>query len=88
MKHDADFMEPINRDLAARRAARCVLNVSENASPKELKRAYREAAIAHHPDHNGNTKKANKRFALIKGAYELLAFDEPCDVLLEVEPSP
>lgn len=82
MKHDSEFMERINRDLKARKIASRILNVQHDASVEELKRAYREAAIAHHPDHNGNTPEANKRFALIKCAYELLVFDKPCDALL------
>lgn len=82
MKHDSEFMERINRDLAARKAARRLLDVQENASIEQLKRAYREAAITHHPDHNKSTSEANRRFALIKCAYELLAFDKPCDELL------
>ena len=82
MKHDSEFMERINRDLAARKAARRVLGVRENASAEELKTAYRDAAIEHHPDHKGNTAEANKRFALIKCAYELLALNKPCDELL------
>jgi len=83
LKHDSEFMERINRDLAARKAARRLLGVAENASAEQLKRAYREVAIAHHPDHKGNSAEANRRFALIKCAYELLAFDKPCDELLE-----
>ena len=82
MKHDFEFMERINRDLTARKIASRMLGVEENTSAERLKRAYREAAIAHHPDHNGNTTEANKRFALIKCAYELLAFDKPCEALL------
>lgn len=76
-------MERINRDLTARKTASRILNVQENAGAQQLKRTYREAAIAHHPDHNGNTAEANRRFALIKCAYELLAFDKPCDEILE-----
>jgi len=75
-------MERINRDLAARKAARRILGVAENGGAEQLKRAYRQAAIQHHPDHKGNTAEANRRFALIQCAYELLAFDKPCDELL------
>jgi hypothetical protein len=82
VKHDDDFMESINRDLAARRAARQILGVGENASAEEVAKAYRRAAIAEHPDHNGNTEQANRKFALIRCAYELLAFDTPCEALL------
>jgi curved DNA-binding protein CbpA len=83
MKHDLDFMDPINRDLKARRIARKLLEVSEGANEEELKRAFRRAAVACHPDHVGNTEDANRRFALIKCAYELLANDKPCEELLE-----
>ena len=82
MKHDLNFMDRINRDLTARKAARRLLGVGADASPEDLKRAYRRAARAHHPDHNTNNDEANRKFTLIKCAYELLAFDTPCDALL------
>ena len=82
MKNDSEFMERINRDLAARKAARRILGVAESANATQVKRAYRKAAIEHHPDHKGNTAEANRRFALIRCAYELLAIDRPCDELL------
>jgi preprotein translocase subunit Sec63 len=82
MRDDPDFMERISRDLAARAAACEILEVEEGADEEQLKRAYRIAAIRHHPDHNGNTAEANRIFALIKCAYDLLAFDKPCDALL------
>jgi hypothetical protein len=82
MKHDPNFMERINRDLAARKAAHRILDVPEDANQEQIKRAYRIAAIQYHPDHNGGTGEANRRFTLIKCAYELLVFDKPCDALL------
>lgn len=86
MKNDPNFMDGINRDLAARKVARRILGVRENASAEQLKRAYRDAAVEQHPDHNGNTAEANRRFTLIRKAFELLAFDRSCDTLLaEVE---
>ena len=54
MKHDADFLEPINRDRAVREAPRRGFDVQDDANPKELKRTDREGAIAHHPGHDGN----------------------------------
>ena len=83
MKHDPDFMEKINRELEARKAAAMILEVSELADSDTLKKAYRKATIKHHPDHNGNTPEANKRFILVKCAYDLLAFDTPCGILLQ-----
>ncbi len=83
MKNDPDFMDRVNHDLAARQAARRILGVPENATAEQLKRAYRDAAVEQHPDHNGNTAEANRRFTLIRQAFELLAFDRPCDALLD-----
>jgi preprotein translocase subunit Sec63 len=83
MKHDPDFMDKINKDLEARKAAALILGVSETADSQTLKKAYKEASIKYHPDHNGNTAEANQRFILVKCAYELLAFDTPCDLLLK-----
>ena len=83
MKHDPDFMEKITRDLEARKAACRILDVEEMPDKQQLKKAYRRAAVKYHPDHNGNSPEANKKFTLIKCAYELLAFDKPCDKILE-----
>jgi len=83
MKHDPDFMDSINRELKARKLACELLEVPEDAGDEELKRAFRRAAVACHPDHVGNTEGANSRFALIKCAYEFLANDKPCSELLE-----
>ena len=82
MKHNPNFMDPINADLQARKAARQLLEVEEFADKDELKRAYRKAAIKYHPDHSGNTDEANKKFILVKCAYELLAFNKYSDELL------
>jgi len=82
MRDDPDFMERVSRDLAARKAACRILEVEEDADEEQLKRAYRIAAVRRHPDHNGNTVEANRMFTLVRCAYELLAFDKPCNVLL------
>ena len=89
MKHDMNFMDKINRKIEARKAACRILDVDENADADQLKKAYRHAALKYHPDHNDGTSDANKKFALIKCAYELLAFDKPCeDILAEVNSWP
>jgi len=83
MKDDFEFMERITRDLEARKAACRVLGVSEDADKKELRKAYRKASLKYHPDHNQGNPDANKKFVLVKCAYELLAEDKPCLELLE-----
>ena len=82
MKDDFEFMERINRDLEARKAACKILQVQEDASKEQLKKAYRRTAMNYHPDRNKDDPDANKKFALVKCAYELLAEDKPCPELL------
>ena len=69
--------------LDARKAACRIIGVGENANKDTLKKAYRHATIQYHPDRNGNTQEANRKFLILKCAYELLAFDKPCENLLE-----
>jgi len=83
MKDDFEFMRRITRDLDARKAPCKVLEVSQDAGKSELKKAYRKASMKYHPDHNQDDVDANKKFALVKCAYELLAEDKPCPELLE-----
>jgi hypothetical protein len=83
MKDDFEFMERINRDLEARKAACKILQVQEDASKEQLKKAYRRTAMNYHPDRNKDDPDANKKFALVKCAYKLLAEDKPCPELLE-----
>lgn len=50
-----------------------VLGVSKEASPTELKKAYRRAAHKHHPDRNADNPEAEARFKEAAEAYEVLA---------------
>lgn len=52
-----------------------VLGVGRTASPDEIKRAYRQAALKHHPDRNTgeNQKEAETRFKEAAEAYEVLS---------------
>jgi len=82
-RDDAEFMERISLDLETRRMVCKVLDVEEMASKEELKKAYRKTAMEFHPDKNLDDPDANKKFALVKCAYELLAEDKPCPELLK-----
>ena len=82
-RDDWNFMESITLDLQTRHAACTILQVTESADKKELKKAYRRASLKYHPDHNQDDPDADRRFALIKCAYELLAEDTPCPAILE-----
>ncbi|KAB8236706.1 hypothetical protein ETB97_003086 [Aspergillus alliaceus] len=51
-----------------------LLQVEQNASSEEIKKAYRRRALELHPDRNyGNTEAATKLFAEIQSAYEVLS---------------
>jgi len=80
---DHDYAVRIVLDLRVRRAACRILGVSEDAEKKDLKKAYRRASMKYHPDHNKDDPDANKKFMLIKCAYELLAENKACPELLE-----
>lgn len=48
------------------------LGIDREASPQQVKAAYRRACRIHHPDKNPGDEFATARFQLIKEAYEIL----------------
>jgi hypothetical protein len=70
-------------DSKIRHAASQILEVEDGVSQTELKKAYRRASLKYHPDHNQGDSDANRKFILVKCAYELLAKDKLCSALLE-----
>jgi molecular chaperone DnaJ len=49
-----------------------ILGISKNASPAEIKKAYRQKAIQYHPDKNPGDAKAEELFKKSAEAYEVL----------------
>jgi molecular chaperone DnaJ len=49
-----------------------VLGIPSNASAEELHDAYRRLVKQHHPDHNGGSAEATRRFQEIQEAYDEL----------------
>jgi molecular chaperone DnaJ len=50
-----------------------ILGVARNASPEDLKKAFRKAALKYHPDRNPGDKEAEAKFKLAAEAYEILS---------------
>jgi molecular chaperone DnaJ len=57
----------------AKRDLYTVLGVQKNASREEIKKAYRQLAIKHHPDRNPDNKESEEKFKEATEAYEILA---------------
>jgi len=53
-----------------------ILEISRNASPEDIKRAYRRLALLFHPDRNPGNKEAEEKFKEASEAYSALADPE------------
>lgn len=80
MKNE-NWQDEIQRQLEYERTARRLLGVSDAAGKEDLKRAWRQKSLAHHPDRNHNDPEHARRFILINCAYRFLLEGTPCTML-------
>ncbi|MFF2484394.1 J domain-containing protein [Paenibacillus sp. NPDC058071] len=50
-----------------------ILDISRQATPDQVKQAYRKLAKRYHPDVNGGSREAEKQFKEVQEAYETLS---------------
>jgi molecular chaperone DnaJ len=53
-----------------------ILEISREANPEEIKKAYRKLALKHHPDRNSGDKTEEEKFKEAAEAYEVLSNEE------------
>ena len=60
-----------------------ILGIERNATPDEIKAAYRKLAMKYHPDRNQGSEEAAEKFKEINEANETLS-DEFCDLVVDI----
>ncbi len=50
-----------------------ILGITRNATPEEIKKAYKKMAVVYHPDKNPNDKQAEDKFKDVLEAYNVLS---------------
>jgi len=62
--------------MAKKRDCYHVLGVSQDASPEDIKKAFRREASKYHPDRNPGSSKAEEQFKEVNQAYQILSDDK------------
>lgn len=78
------LQDSIRREAETELRAREILGVDGDASPDDIKRAWRKGCFETHPDRNPGDRGAAERFRIANCAYQFLANGTPCNELLDV----
>jgi len=68
--------EKSNKRMALKRDYYEVLEITRDASPEEIKKAYRKLAVQFHPDRNPGNREAEEKFKELSEAYSVLCDSE------------
>ena len=82
---DRDWQAEIALLQERDKKAYAILGISETAGREQIKRAFRRACLACHPDKNPGDDQAKQRFHLICCAYKFLTEGDVCPQLDEAE---
>lgn len=85
---DTRFTNRQNEEVAAVDMARRILGVDRNASPQEIKNAWRRACLKCHPDRNRDDDGAERKLIVLNCAYRVLTGAASYRDLLDLEPTP
>ena len=78
---DRDWQAELRLRERRRRTARQILGVSDLDGVVEIKRAWRNLSLKHHPDRNEASMESHQRFVLINSAYRCLTQGRDCEQL-------
>jgi len=85
---EKDWQAEIRLLRRRERKARAILGVSDAAGRQEIRRAFRQAVLASHPDVNPADAETARRFHLVCRAYRCLMDGESCATLDELQAPP
>ena len=70
--HETDWQDQLKRTRQRLMRARHILGVAETAGAEEIRRAYRRACRATHPDLKNRADERGEDFRLVRRAYDYL----------------
>jgi hypothetical protein len=82
---EKDWQGEIRLLRERRRKARAILGVPDTTDRAGIRRAFRRASLASHPDVDSTSREAGRRFHLVCCAYKCLTEGQSCEALDEIE---